>query len=342
MASTAKLKLVDPAVTEEPFKGPIPLGRGDRIYGRDRDIASLTHALVAERIVLLYSPSGAGKTSLINAGIIPRMMDRGFSVLPSIRVSEPLPSEHASTGRPNRFVFSVLNSLEAGCPERERIHAEGLAGIDLPTYMEGRHHLRGTEGPRLLVFDQFEEVVAIDKERFEDKRAFFHQLGQVLENRGLWAIFAMREEYLGSLDSFTDWVPTALVARVRLDLLTPRGAGEAIRGPLEGTGTTFDDAAVAGIVEDLAGRPVQDEDGALLKDGALVEPLHLQVACRQIWKGEGARGGVVTWERIEAFGGVHKALAQYFDDQVARIAAGDKRLEVKIRSWVGYFLSTLR
>ena len=35
--------------------------------------ANLLDLLIAERIVLLYSPSGAGKTSLIQAGLIPEL-----------------------------------------------------------------------------------------------------------------------------------------------------------------------------------------------------------------------------------------------------------------------------
>ena len=43
-----------------------------------RDLLDL---LIAERIVLLYSPSGAGKSSLIHAGLIPRLREVGFQVL---------------------------------------------------------------------------------------------------------------------------------------------------------------------------------------------------------------------------------------------------------------------
>ena len=67
--------------------------------------------LVADRIVLLFAPSGAGKTSVIQAGLIPAMESREFIVLPIIRVSEPPSQESADGSTPNRYLRSALVSL---------------------------------------------------------------------------------------------------------------------------------------------------------------------------------------------------------------------------------------
>ena len=48
-----------------PYVGPRAFQDGETLYGRDREVAKLLNLLIAERIVLLYSPSGAGKTSLL-------------------------------------------------------------------------------------------------------------------------------------------------------------------------------------------------------------------------------------------------------------------------------------
>src|SRR5258708_33570261 len=61
--------MVNPPIAN-PYVGPQPMRKGDAIYGRDREISELRHFLVAERIVLLYSPSGAGESSLIQAGVV--------------------------------------------------------------------------------------------------------------------------------------------------------------------------------------------------------------------------------------------------------------------------------
>ena len=65
-----------------PFVGPRPLAPEDALYGRDREVDQLLDQPEADRIVLLYSPSGAGKTSLIQAGLVPRLREDGFTALP--------------------------------------------------------------------------------------------------------------------------------------------------------------------------------------------------------------------------------------------------------------------
>ena len=69
-----------------PYVGPVPSQRKQRnlFFGRTQEIRQLMYLLIAERIVLLHSPSGAGKTSLIQAGLIPTLEEEEerFQILP--------------------------------------------------------------------------------------------------------------------------------------------------------------------------------------------------------------------------------------------------------------------
>jgi hypothetical protein len=56
---------------ENPFKGPKPYENGDEFYGREKEIAELYDLIRCEPLTLLFSRSGTGKSSLINAGLIP-------------------------------------------------------------------------------------------------------------------------------------------------------------------------------------------------------------------------------------------------------------------------------
>ena len=77
-----------------PYVGPRAFREKETLYGRSREVAELMDLLIAERIVLMYSPSGAGKTSLIHAGLIPALRSAAFQVPPVVRVSfEPDPDE---------------------------------------------------------------------------------------------------------------------------------------------------------------------------------------------------------------------------------------------------------
>jgi hypothetical protein len=100
--------------TMNPYVGPRSFQQGERLYGRDREVHDLAGLLVAERIVLLYSPSGAGKTSLIQAALIPRLTQRGFAVLPIIRINteSPIANTHTPT---NRYVLSTRNYSRPLC-----------------------------------------------------------------------------------------------------------------------------------------------------------------------------------------------------------------------------------
>ena len=51
-------------VTKNPYVGPRSFETGEKLYGRDHELRTLMALLIAERIVLMHSPSGAGKTSL--------------------------------------------------------------------------------------------------------------------------------------------------------------------------------------------------------------------------------------------------------------------------------------
>ena len=80
-----------PKAIGNPYVGPQAFRRGDAFYGRDRETADLLDLVIAERVVLLYSPSGAGKSSLIAAGLVRQLEAEGFEVLPLVRLTHEAP-----------------------------------------------------------------------------------------------------------------------------------------------------------------------------------------------------------------------------------------------------------
>ena len=51
----------------------------DRLYGRDREIATLVEHVLFRRAVVYTAPSGTGKTSLLRAGLVPRLEALGVA-----------------------------------------------------------------------------------------------------------------------------------------------------------------------------------------------------------------------------------------------------------------------
>lgn len=333
-----------------PYVGPRPFQRGNRLYGRDREIRELLNLLIAQRIILLNSPSGAGKTSLIQAGLIPQLEEEDFYVFPIVRVNLEPPRE--LNGRPeafNRYVYSVLVSLEANLPEEQKIPPDRLIGMSLVEYLDREPADPHTSDTQVLVFDQFEEILTVNPFDREGKEAFFAQLGAALRDRRRWALFAMREDFVAALDAYTRFVPTRLANTFRLDLLGVEAARQAIQKPAEDAGVPFTDEAAQKLVDDLRLVRVQSFDfstggGEELEEqkGPYVEPVQLQVVCRRLWEQlpRGARS--ITEQDVVAVGDVNSALSEYYADRVRAVSEETGVKERAIRDWVDRRLITDR
>jgi formylglycine-generating enzyme required for sulfatase activity len=323
--------------TTNPFVGPEPIEAGQKIFGRDTEIDELYYLLGAERIVVLYSPSGAGKTSLIQAGLIPRLAE-SFDVWGRVRVNLP-PAGTAG----NRYVRSVNLGFEAALPEARRRPEEQIAGLTLAAYAAGRPRRRSASPNAVLIFDQFEEILTSDPIGFDAKTEFFRQLGALLLNPRLWALFSLREDYLAWFDPYAHHVPTHLKNRFRLDLLARDEAVNAMRLSV-GEGQpprAFAPETAEQLAADLATMKVQQPDGRFLPQiGRYVEPLYLQVVGRSLWDQLPADKLTIETTDVESRGDVNKALGELYDAEVARAAAGEEPVEREIREWFGRALIT--
>jgi hypothetical protein len=353
-----------PAGQRNAYVGPQPFPPDRQLHGRDRELLALTNRLTSERLVLLYSPSGAGKTSLIQAkgGLRERMAGEGFHLLPVVRVG--LFADVAAKAGVNRYLLSTLAELAQGGTGPGRPSPEDLAeelrrrGADEQVLAE--HLARLTpradgEDPvqPFLVFDQFEELLTLDPTDEEAKRGFLRPLGAVLRDRDRWALFAMREDYVPSLDPYLPLLPDRLSATFRLDLLGTRAAAAAIREPAREFGVTFEESVVEQIVEQLSLTRVLDPLDRSTRErlGPYVEPVQLQVVCQLLWTQRQLPDRItandLTASRlagVEGEDGVTAALQGYYERTVERVAreSPDKEptavSERAIRNWFEHAL----
>ena len=249
-----------------PYVGPRSFELNEKMYGRDRERRQLTDRLISERIVLLHSPSGAGKTSLVRAGLIPQLKDEGFFVHPVIRVNLERSAALVNLSDTlkvaqqfNRYTFSTLLSLEEQYPEKSHLDPTRLAHLSLDEYLKLRGKEEQRDGPEFLIFDQFEEVLTVDPTDRAAKSAFFAQLGSALKNRDRWALFAMRTDFVAALEPYVRLVPTYFANTFHLELLGVKSALEAIQKPAHDAGVLFTDAAAAKLVDDLRRIQVQPQ-----------------------------------------------------------------------------------
>lgn len=165
------------------YPGATPF-RGDQakiFYGRDRDIEKMLTLIQVEKKVLLYSKSGLGKTSLLEAGIIPKLPAK-FSPI-SIRF-------YASSSESVSPVQRVINAIEKAIgsfdklPETilDHLDNDGISDHSLWYYFK-KLQLAGlatdddnNQKTFLLVFDQFEELFSYSKAEISEFKNQFYEL----------------------------------------------------------------------------------------------------------------------------------------------------------------------
>jgi len=321
------------ALSISPYVGPRPFEAADRgaFFGRAGEVSRLVSEVIANPTVLVYAVSGAGKTSLLAAGLAPALIEQGFEALPLARVGGGAPPPDAA----NAFVYCALQSIahagpadRADSPPRiDETLAERLAALP-----KGSDEL-GFPRPRVIVFDQFEELFTFHEDRWQERHGFFAQVAAALDQEPeLRVVFSLREEYLAQLERYADQVPGAFRARFHLGRLRRKAAVQAVICPLQASNKHFAPGVAERLVDDLGQSRVSARAGQpVTVQGEFVEPLHLQVVCDQLWRRIPPDQTEITADDLAAFGDVDEALTYYYEQAIASAARASSRSERKLR-----------
>jgi hypothetical protein len=285
---------IDP---ENPWLGLSSYTEESRAYfhGRDEEAAELARRVQRKNLTVLFGQSGLGKTSLLRAGLVPRLRGEGFCPV-YVRVDyspeSPPPAEQIK-----QAIFRA--TAEAGHWSRPGTAIEG------ESLWEFLHHrgdlLRDADGRTLLpllIFDQFEEIFTLaqadDRGRLRAKE-FLEELADLVENRAPAALerrleqdeaaaedfdfaradyrilIALREDYLAHLEGVKGTMPSITQNRMRLARMTGAQALSAVVKP---GGRLVSQEVAESIVRFVAG-------GTELAN-AEVEPSLLSLVCREL------------------------------------------------------------
>lgn len=154
-------------IRENPWRGLSSYGEGDVLYGRDDDIRDLSQSVLRDRYTLLYGKSGIGKSSILNAAIIPTLRRHGYTPI-VIRLS------HEKLDYLQQIHEAIVDVLKKGvCEMFPRQGQEET----LYEYLH-RHMFWNVDGSRsklFLMFDQFEEIFTLQSD-LSRKKEFFREL----------------------------------------------------------------------------------------------------------------------------------------------------------------------
>jgi hypothetical protein len=286
-------------------------------YGRREDVVRLSNLILQQRLVVLFSKSGIGKTSILQAGVAPILEQHGYAPL-FVRLDKteaPLTETVGELLSKNDFVGGRNTTGER--PGEGQTLWEQAKRIEFD--------LDGLPAIPVLIFDQFEEVFTLGHSE-NSRRRFLAQLADLANGampdairanllerfqKGdtsltaeimrwwesqpeLRVVISIRSDFLHLLDDISPLIPGILHNRYQLQPLNRKQAEEAITQPAGATGGPYaskqfryHEEAMRQIIDFLAGREKQDvqhvtDDLPMLKKQDEIESFNLQILCQYI------------------------------------------------------------
>lgn len=295
-----------------PFRGLLSFGEQHvgLFFGRDAEVGAFVERFARSPVLPVVGPSGAGKTSFVQAGVVPRLRERGALTVVDVR---PGP----------RPVDALVAAVCGG--EGARSHA-GKSRVASPEHLRSAleqapavlavalHDLAERSGSQvLLLVDQLEELFTLAIEPGE-RRTFLDAVCAAADDPSLpvRAVLVMREDFLGHAVE----TASAKQAFSHIEVLRSPGPNELrdiMVKPVEEAGYRY--ASDAMVERALAA--VEGEVACL--------PI-LQFACDQLWRRRDKARKVIPEEAYEAMGGVEGALAKHADGLIDSLPAPRVRL----------------
>ena len=279
-------------------------GDAEIFFGRDALLDRLVEQLAQRRLVAVVGPAGAGKSSLVLAGLVPRLRKGAVPGSSTWRIPQPLVPGPA----PRADLAALLSPPDAVKP------SDTAAG-------DGEVGDRATPEPAaLVVVDRFEELFTACPSEAE-RTAFLDELVALATtasppHRVVLAVRSEFESFLARHPALHERITTARIAVTAPSSVELR---QAIEAPALQVGLRFDAGVVDRMLPDLLGEPAG-------------LPL-LQFTLQQLWHARDRNR--ITEDAYERAGGGRHALVRTADTLYAAMSAGDQAVARRILVMVG-------
>jgi WD40 repeat protein len=315
-----------------PFRGFLPFTErhAGYFFGRDEEIAAFLERMREETVLPVVGSSGAGKSSFVQAGVIPRLREQGRWLVLRLR-----PGHKPFRALANRLLFregtSRSKSAMAAVTGRAKDVSDKLAEAPHRSPWDESDRLvrelaemperlallladlAEDEDCRVLLFvDQLEELYTLASDETV-RRAFMRALCTAADDPHgpVRVVFSLRDDFIGRMAEG----PEARAALSRVTVLRspgPAALKEILTRPVRKAGYGYDDDK---LVEDMI-LSVRGEPSAL--------PL-LQFACHRLWERRDQDRRLLTRRDYEGIGGVGGALARHVDGVLEGLSPAQMR-----------------
>ncbi|QFR01715.1 hypothetical protein F9278_42230 [Streptomyces phaeolivaceus] len=209
------------ARTESPYRGLTRFEPADRalFFGRDRLVNEVQDLVCEHRFAVVFGASGCGKSSLLRAGLIPRLQER-----------------IAETGRP-----AALRILVPG-PRPATTYGHLLApGADEPESW--------------VVVDQFEEVFTLCRDPQERTRFIDLLVAARDPASRLRVLIAVRSDFYARCGEHRELADALLGSGLLIGPMTADELREAVVGPAQAVGLLVERELTARVVDEVLDQP---------------------------------------------------------------------------------------
>ncbi|MEM7532144.1 MAG: hypothetical protein AAF639_08210, partial [Chloroflexota bacterium] len=172
----------------------------------------------------------------------------------------------------------------------------------------------------------------------------------------LHVLFSMREDFIAELTPYLNLLPEQLRPRFRMERLKREAALQAVVEPAQQLGRTFAPAVAEALVDNLRRTQIhraphsqaeqEGEEAVTYTLSDFVEPVHLQIVCRELWENLPPDRAVIQDADVQEFGDVDRALIGFYEAALTRTVespqnqAHEQVSEQQIRTWFSEELIT--
>ncbi|WP_329318342.1 WD40 repeat domain-containing protein [Streptomyces sp. NBC_01262] len=206
---------------QPPYRGLMRFEPGDQglFFGRERLVGELLELVHGHRLAVVFGASGSGKSSLLRAGLVPRLQQ-------SIQ--------------------------ELGCAAVLRVLTPGAT----PAATHGRLLAPGEGEPdSWVVIDQFEEIFTLCRDRAERARFIDMLLAAREPGSRLRVVIAVRADFYGRCAEHRGLAEVLRKAHLLVGPMTPAELREVVVKPAAAAGLLVERELTARIVEEVVDQP---------------------------------------------------------------------------------------